>query len=71
MIVKSEILVNTSRSHTLEKGDTCSYTDRQITNILFQQWSSENYKFGFRIVDFLILFLINHTIMSGIHMFIT
>ena len=36
MIVKSEILVKkTSRSLTLEKDDTCSYTDRQITNICF------------------------------------
>ena len=29
-----------------------SYTDRQITQILFQKRRSDNYKFGFRIVDF-------------------
>ena len=31
IIIKDEILVKTSRSLTLEEGDTCSYTDRQTT----------------------------------------
>ena len=72
MIMKSEMLVKktTPGSLNLEDGDTCvSHTliDKSLKKN--QKRRSENYKFGFKIVFYVQLFLIIHTRISEIHMF--
>ena len=55
-------------SHLRRRRDLhISYTDRQITQFLFQQWRLENYKFGFRIVDFLFIFDHPHSNIRNTH----
>ena len=57
----------TPRSRTLEAGETCIFPTLTVTQILFQNWRSENYKFGFRIVDFKFTFDHPHSNIRNTH----